>query len=492
MIATAAADKMRGAEVLAHPEFHRLKQRVIAASGLQYYADNEETLAERVEQRRLALGCGWTEYFRRVLDADDREELAALVDDITVGETYFFRYPEQFEALRRVIVPERIARRNADRTLRIWSAGCASGAEPYSVAVLLRRDLAGLMAGWRYAILGTDINRKALAGARVGLFSDWELRTATDEMKRQCFVPVDNAWSLRPEYRDGVHFEHQNLVTDIDAFAAAHREGFDIILCRNVMIYFGPDLMRHLLRRFVDCLAPGGWLIVGHAEPYFEIANFLAPTKVAGTTVYRKLDGAAHEAGRWSIEQGPIDLGPGEPVTMDLEAGEPDLLPPLPPAAPLEDTRPVRPLAARPPAAAPRADAVAGPTAHEMIRRHAATGAWSAAVEACEQALQCNPLDATLHYAKALIFEHTGMLAQTEQALGRAIYLDRAFALAHYHLGRCRASRGDKRAAAQSFANAVRVLVGRDDAATLTMGDGLTVAELRELIAIQSDLLERP
>lgn len=495
---TATAERSSAVEaVVADPGFRRLKQKVIATTGLQYYADNDQTLAERIEQRRVTLGCGRADYFRRILDLGDAEELAALVDNITVGETYFFRYPEQFEALRRIVIPERIARCPADRTLRIWSAGCASGAEPYSLAILLRRDLADVIAGWRYSILGTDINRQAVASAQAGLFSNWELRTATDDMKRQCFVEADTRWSLRPEYREGVRFEYQNLVTDIDTFADTHRGGFDIIFCRNVMIYFGPELMRHLLRRFGDCLAPGGWLIVGHAEPYFEIANFFSPTKVAGATIYRKLDGnAAHDEERGDWPSAPDSSH--EPVRgyihVALDDGplNPFAFPCMAPVAAFENTAGAPPaLPADSPASATGAvSAASTATALEIVRRHADTGAWNAAIEACEQAMLRHPLDAALHYARALIFEHIGTLAETEQALGRAIYLDRAFALAHYHLGRCRATRDDKKAAAQSFANALKILAGRDDTAALTMGDGLTVSELRELIRVQLELLE--
>lgn len=497
----AVADKTSGAaSLLAHPEFRRLKQRIIETTGLQYYADKDQTLAERAEQRRLALGCGRADYFNRALDPGDAQELAALIDEITVGETYFFRYPEQFEALRRVVLPDCVARRQGERRLRLWSAGCASGAEPYSLAILLKRDLAGWIAGWQVSILGTDINRKALAQARAGLFSNWELRTASEDLKRQCFAPADKNWLIGPEYRRGVQFEYQNLVADIDAFANDHAGTFDIIFCRNVMIYFGPELMRHLLRRFGECLAPGGWLFVGHAEPYFEIANFFSPTAVAGATVYRKLDAAPILAGRepWPAAREWTEGVPGADLAM----------PPLPPdsipllgldgapfgtaggPASIEALAPMDATAAPQPVAAPAAPAAAAGSDLETIRRHADAGEWNPAIEACERALRQHPLDPALYYAHALISEHIGVPAAAEEALGRAIYLDRNFALAHYHLGRCQAARGDNKAATRAFANVLKILGARDDKEALAMGDGLTVAELRELTRLHVELLE--
>jgi chemotaxis protein methyltransferase CheR len=496
----AVADKTGGAVVLmASPEFRLLKKRIIETTGLQYYADKDQALAERMEQRRNGLGCSQAEYFRRALDPDDAEELAALIDEITVGETYFFRYPEQFEALRGVVLPDCIARRQRDRRLRVWSAGCASGAEPYSLAILLRRDFADHMPGWQVSILGTDINRKALAQARAGLFTNWELRTASEDLKRQCFIATNKNWQIGPDYRRGVQFEYQNLVPDIDAFADRHAGTFDIIFCRNVMIYFGPALMRHLLRRFSDCLAQGGWLFVGHAEPYFEIANFFSPIAMAGTTVYRKLDAAPILSGRepWpAAREWTEGVSSAELATLPLP---PDSIPlagfdgvPFETAggpmaievAPVHAPTPLQTAASdTQPTASTGSDL-------ETIRRHADAGEWTAAVEACERALRRYPLDPALYYARALISEHIGEPAAAEEALGRAIYLDRNFALAHYHLGRCQVARGERKAAARSFANALKILGGRDDKEALAMGDGLTVAELRELVRIHVELLE--
>ncbi|MBX6324217.1 MAG: protein-glutamate O-methyltransferase CheR, partial [Rhodospirillaceae bacterium] len=298
MTPAASGAAVGASAITALPDFPRLKARVIGASGLEYYADKDAALAERAEHRRAALGCSASEYVRRLLDPRDDRELAALIDEITVGETYFFRYPSQFDALRQAVIPACVARRAGERRLRLWSAGCASGAEPYSLAILLRLDLAGLLAGWEVSILATDINRRALDQARVGVFSKWELRTVGAELRRRCFVPAGTQWRIRPEFRAGLRFERQNLAAEIEAFALRHAGDFDVILCRNVMIYFGAEVMRRVIRGLAECLAPGGWLLVGHAEPFFEIANILAPVAVAGATLYRKPESGAGAAAR--------------------------------------------------------------------------------------------------------------------------------------------------------------------------------------------------
>ena len=112
----------------------------------------------------------------------------ALIEEVTIGETYFFRHREHFDALRDLVLPDLIARNAGQRRLRIWCAGCADGAEPYSLSILLRRELAHLLFGWEVSILGTDINRQCLAIAREGRFEEWSLRSTSEDVKQACFA----------------------------------------------------------------------------------------------------------------------------------------------------------------------------------------------------------------------------------------------------------------------------------------------------------------
>lgn len=460
----ARQNSMSAAAFLHEPDFARLKRAVIETIGLQYYEDKDESLAERAEQRRLAVGCGRTEYLRRVLDPRNTEELAALVDEITIGETYFFRYPQQFEAMRQVVLPERLAWRQPDRSLRVWSAGCASGAEPYSVAITLRQHFAATTEGWHLSILGTDVNRKVLAQARSGDYSEWELRGDTAELKSSCFTGSRGRWTLRPEYREHVEFRHQNLVTDIDAFVDNHRGLFDIIFCRNVMIYFSPALIRRLIRRLSDCLVDGGWLFVGHAEPYFEIANLLTPVSLEGVTLYRR-----------SVEPAPAGR---HRFTLPFDE-------PAPPPPPTWPDPPASTWLREVPPAPPPVTPSPAPSTLERIRKHADAGEWPDALAACAQALEQAPMDAAVHYVQGLIYEHIAAPAAAEESLSRAIYLDRNLALAHFHAGLCQTRRGDRRAAQRSFHNVLRILEPQQPDAEVSLGDGLTAGELRELTELQ-------
>lgn len=488
---TAAASSLQedAATVAAHPEFGLLKQKIIATTGLQYYADKDAVMADRIVHRQRSIGCSIPDYFRRALHTETKGEFSALIDEITIGETYFFRYPEQFDALRQYLIPERVAQQRHDRTLRVWSAGCASGAEPYSLSIICRRDLTTLLRGWQVSILGTDINHRALAQARVGEFSNWELRTMSEEMKRRCFRPSGKSWAIMPEYRKDLHFEHQNLVENVEPFTRAHAGMFDIVLCRNVMIYFAPEIMRRVIQSCRECLASGGWLLVGHAEPYLEIANFLSPVSIAGITAYRKEDEAsvaAMTSRRWLTDPSSVlsetetGLGFDSPIVA-----EPEFTPTWT-VAPQE-----QPMLERSHAVAPHTTMSAEDHLAE-IRRHVNEGDWTAALSACQLAISQRTLEPRLHYLHALISEHLGSESAAETALSRAIYLDRNFALAHYHLGRCLAHRGNRSAAARSFRNALRTLASSDDRNALPMADGLTVGELREITELQLGLLRGP
>jgi len=490
--------------VAIYPEFDRLKKKIVETTGLQYYADKDAALAERVVHRQRLLECTVADYFTRVLSPDDPNEFAALIDDIMIGETYFFRYPEQFEALRDVLLPDCISRRQRDRRLRFWSAGCASGTEPYSLSILLR-DFGYRLQGWQVSVLSTDINRRALEQARRGVFTNWDLRAVADDLKHRCFLPAGKDWLIRPQYQQGMEFAYQNLATDLESFARANPSTFDIIFCRNVMIYFEPDLMRRVIFGLRECLAAGGWLLVGHAEPYFEIANFLSPVAVAGITAYRKDGDAGSPAvwrDDWLARQGTTTGTAERPDTIPEPA-----LPTL--ASIVEVAEAGFPMSTRPWSNSEPADMPAGPTSErparaekaepasmvsadlDEIRRHVDSGAWALALKASNQAVERHPLEAGAYYLHALISEHVGAENAAEKALGRAIYLDRNFALAHYHLGRCQAHRGARAAAARSFANALRAIESSDDAASLPMGDGLSVAELRTIVRLQLELLER-
>jgi chemotaxis protein methyltransferase CheR len=153
--------------VVSDPDYQRLKDRLIEFTGLAYYADKDEDLAGRISRRFSELGVRNCASYLHLLQAEGKgeSELDVLIAELTIGETYFFRHREQFDALRSMVLPGILDHNHALRRLHIWSAGCATGAEPYSIALLLQQDFAHRIAGWDVSILGTDINRQFLSRA---------------------------------------------------------------------------------------------------------------------------------------------------------------------------------------------------------------------------------------------------------------------------------------------------------------------------------------
>jgi chemotaxis protein methyltransferase CheR len=210
-----------------------------------------------------------------------------LLAQLTNGETYFFRNTPQFDALRQHILPELIQRRQAMRHLRIWSAGCATGEEPYSVAMTLT-DLLPEDELWQVSILATDINPQFLARARDGLYGSWSFRETPDTMRERFFTPEQNRWRLHPRIRQMVTFTRLNLAQPCFPAILNGTYAQDLILCRNVTIYFDEATTHQLIERLHSSLLPGGWLLVGHAEPQASANQQLELHNFPQTVAYRK------------------------------------------------------------------------------------------------------------------------------------------------------------------------------------------------------------
>jgi chemotaxis protein methyltransferase CheR len=283
----------RGMEL--DPTYSQLKRHIIDATGLAYYLDKDAELITQLSRRMAALGIANCSTYLNLLrnGGAGEAEHDALAEGLTIGETSFFRHQEAFDAIRYRVFPELIERNRQHRRLRIWSAGCATGAEPYSLAILLRRDFGPQLADWDVTILGTDINREFLAQGQRGEFSDWAFRSACDDLKNACFVRSQQTWRIKDEYRRGVLFQYHNLVQHPFPSLINSLSAFDMVLCRNVMIYFDPAIVRRSVGRFYDCLVDGGWFVVGPTEPSVELFRAFQTVNAPGAVLYHKGPGAS-------------------------------------------------------------------------------------------------------------------------------------------------------------------------------------------------------
>ena len=376
---------------------------------------------------------------------------------LNIGETYFFRQPEHFNLLRETILPEILERKGGSRQLHIWSAGCATGPEPYSVSLLLGMDFEAKLAGWDVSILATDINHDFLERAKKGSFGEWYLRDSPKDLRDRAFTYSNKTWTLRPQFRKRVRFAYHNLADGTEVAG----QPFDLILCRNVLIYFSRETSLRLIDQFDRSLSDGGWLLVGYAEPSASLFEAFDTLSYPGVTAYRK-------KGAGSPSTVPEWVPHAWPLQQDKVV----------PEVPVKASAPVLP------AEVP----VAPPATVDDVRLLADTGHWAEAQKIVGGILAHNNLDAPAYFAQGLIHDHNGPKTEARESFQKAIYLDRNFALAFYHLGvalRTDNSRGARRA----FRNGLQAMEGKGGDEVVLCGDGMTCQELRDLIGIQLELL---
>jgi chemotaxis protein methyltransferase CheR len=268
-----------------------LSQAVARQTGLQFSRERWPDLERGI---RSAIGkLGWADAescVQRLVSAPlPRREIEILAGELTVGETYFFREKRSFEILSDHILPE-IARlrRNGERRLRIWSAGCCTGEEPYSIAILLDRILPDLPQ-WQVTILGTDINPHFLQKAAAGVYSQWSFRDSPSWLKERYFRQIDaNHYEIAPSIKKRVLFSYLNLAEDGYPSLATNTNAMDLIFCRNVLMYFSPEKTRHAIHGFRRSLVEQGWLAVSPTETSSELFARYSSVPFDGATFYRK------------------------------------------------------------------------------------------------------------------------------------------------------------------------------------------------------------
>ena len=236
--------------------------------GLHIRAQEVENFQSKLLLRLKLNGLAMAEDYFQLLASDSAEskvEWQKLAVMLTTGESYFFRDKQQLELIRKRVLPTLISKNEPNRTLRIWSAGCATGEETYSIAIILDELLAG-KANWDIFILGTDINGEALAKAAKGSYTPWSFRMVDPDLQKRYFRQQKDMWVLDERIRKMVTFSKCNLVEDAFPSWESGRHTMDLILCRNVFIYFQPETTSRVVEKFIGTLNESGYLITGHGE----------------------------------------------------------------------------------------------------------------------------------------------------------------------------------------------------------------------------------
>ncbi|HYE25000.1 MAG TPA: protein-glutamate O-methyltransferase CheR [Clostridia bacterium] len=253
------AEKIVNAVVTEH-ELSEIRTLIEQRSGILFDSSRERFFSTRVrehmELRRLSYGA---ELLRLVRGSN--VEYDAMLERLLTQETRFYRYPESFAALEKKVVPEMHMKKfwENPRTLRIWSAGCSTGEEPYSIAISLS-DTLEFAEAWNISILATDISKQALQHAERGVYPRRVLENLSPKQLETYFTRVGEQFMVKPKIRNMVSFAPLNLAQ------AVYMGRFDVIFCKNVLIYFSDERRAQLIQRFFEYLEPGGYLFLGHAE----------------------------------------------------------------------------------------------------------------------------------------------------------------------------------------------------------------------------------
>ena len=217
-----------------------------------------------------------------------KHQIEILASYLTVGETFFFREQKSFEALEKNILPAVInARRETDQRLRIWSAGCCTGEEPYSIAISLAKLIRDLTE-WNITILATDINPHFLKKATHAEYKEWSFRSTPPKIKESYFICKDRHYAILPHLKKLVNFSYLNLAEDVYPSLVNSTNGMDIIFCRNVLMYFTPEQSVKVIKNLYHSLVDGGWLLTSPSDASSAFYSQFVPVSFPGVTIYKK------------------------------------------------------------------------------------------------------------------------------------------------------------------------------------------------------------
>ncbi|MGH9142298.1 MAG: CheR family methyltransferase [Vicinamibacterales bacterium] len=477
----------------------RFRDLISHTLGLQFDDARLGFLAEVLRRRLEASGQRSDRYLARLASRVSTDDVAALAQELTVGETYFFRHIEQYRAFTGIALPDRVrSAQTAGVRLQILSAGCASGEEPYSLAIAVQDAGADRSAG--VAILGVDVNAAVLERAGRGRFSAWVLRDTPLDVQRRWFRPEGREFVLNDAARNAVRFAACNLADEhLDLWQP---ESQDIVFCRNMLMYFTPAKARALVRRLTVMLRPGGYLFLGHAETLRGLSNDFHLRHTHGTFYYQRRDhvslggdqdmAASSSPDRPILQSDPIDVSWVETIRRASERVETlvnnqdQSRSSLPPATPkpgraweiglaLELLRKERFAEAL--VLMDAYPAESGWDADVLLLRAvllAHSGQFVEAERACERLLGLDELSAGAHYLLALCREGVGDRSGARYHDQVAVYLDPGFAMAHLHLGVLGRRTEDSVTARREFEQAILLLEREDTSRLLLFGGGFS------------------
>jgi len=456
---------MKETSPLTADEFKLFRDLLAETSGLHFDEPRtrflELALLERLEHRGYE---SYREYYHFLkFHPEGRLELRELFDLVTIGETYFFRNKPQFDVLMRSVLPDLLRRKSGstDRCIRVWSAGCSGGDEAYSIAIAFKETVP-FRGEFRISILGTDINRKGLACAREAVYGEKSIGSLPREYIDRYFKVRDATYVLNADLKDSARFEYHNLARD--PFIHEGMQNIDILFCRNVTIYFDPETTRQVIGNFYNCLAPEGYLFLGHTETLWQIPHRFERIDFPQTFIYRKGTGSASEdmaipfMAVPSVD-GEMRVFPGETVprkAVSIRKGGP---------GPREKSEPSH---RTPKPAALHGKGEAAIARDQNIRASldratalANEAKYGDAADLLSAIVGEDNLNAEAYHLLGVLCYKNGDLAEAVIHFRKAIYVSPESVLAYFNLGNINLCQRRWSEAARQFRNAIRILEKR-------------------------------
>ena len=475
----------------------RFRALVLDLLGLQFDDAKYNALAKVLHNRALALDMDYAPYLDRLANLRPFDEFASLARELTVTETYFLRNFDQFKAFIEVTLANRSATHSPGQRVDVLSAGCASGEEAYSLAIAVQEYLPSLAKD--VTITAVDLNPSMLQRAARARYSNWSLRECPAELKKRWFKPDGDQYVLQDAIRRAVHFEARNLNEESAEFWRPNR--FDVVFCRNVLMYFSSLQMQSAIARIARSLKHDGYLFLGHAETLRGISNDFHLCHTHGTFYYQRKEELTHaiplpaESLNWQPVTQESDTSwiaaiqqASERIHALMPAGDGDGEAAIIAAQPPKAHAATRPANLDHALEALRSEQYAQSLQHlhDLAGEHAAdpdvlllkaislsqSGALTDAETVCRELLQHDEMHAGAYYVLALCREGAGDTNGAVEHDQTAAYLDPEFAMPRFHLGLLQRRRGDRLAARRDLSEALTLLQKEDASRVLLFGGG--------------------
>ncbi len=480
-------------------QLSQISELVSALMGLHFPEDRYRDLERGIESASIDFGFDNNiEEFIKWLTSSplSKSHIETLASHLTVGETFFFREKRSFEVLAREILPGLIQSKDrGEKRLRIWSAGCSTGEESYSIAILLNRMIPDLK-DWNITILATDINPHALKKAAEGVYAEWSFRDTPPWVKEGYFKKIkEGVYEILPRIRKMVTFEYLNLAEDVYPSLLNNTNAMDLIFCRNVLMYFSTDTAKKSVNGFYKSLVDCGWLLLGPADAMRSLSQEFVAVNFDNITLYVKDTKKTQTIEELRRAMPPSYIQPKAAPSQPLPR------PPTPEPLPAYHQEPrvekidpymeakemfengryrdvTEKLAGLP---------VNGKGDLKIIsllaKAYANQGRLDDAISWCKKAISVDTVNAGHYYLLATILQEQGQAEEAAKSLKKALYIDHNFVLAYFVLGNIMQRQGEMKLSRKYLKNALDLLSRYRPEEVLPESDGITAERLSEIIA---------